>query len=239
MKWAGPILRQCISENPRSHIAAVGYPNQGYMRPLITSGPLLVLGALSLTAITPLAIYRSISAFQHQSRTAAWSSTVATYVIPVPGQRRVVATSTPSALPPPGSRLKPTPPVIRSAGDEPTTPYYTFTLGDQTYISQRFDSRHSNLHDPDLDFSRGRASETPVTVYYDPMNPNDAMIRAGVKPADLYPSLLATLVLPALWLLSWHQIWLLRRNETGPIAGLPRFGLRKSSLDSSPLRIAA
>jgi hypothetical protein len=209
------------------------------MRPLITSGPLLVLAALSLTAITPLAMYRSISAFQHQSRTAAWSSIVATYVVPVPGQRRVVATNTPSALPPPGSRLKPSPPVIRSAGDEPTTPYYTFTIGDQTYISQRFDSTHSTLSHPDLGFTTGRGTETPVTIYYDPMNPNDAMIRAGVKPADLYPALLATLVLPALWLLSWHQIWLLRRNETGPMAGLPRFGLRKSTLDSSPMRMAA
>lgn len=209
------------------------------MNPMIKSGPVLVLAALGLTALTPFAIHRTLSAFQFQSSTATWPSTTATFVIPVPGQPRKVAAATPPVLPPPGSRLRVTPPIIRPADNEPTVPYYTFTLGDQTYISTRFDSTHSTLGDPGLGFIAGRATETPVTIYYDPMDPNQAMIRAGVKGSDLYPALLAVLVLPALTFLSWQQLWMLRRNESGPMAGLPRFKLRSSSLDAQPLRIAA
>lgn len=209
------------------------------MNPVLRSGPILVLAALSLTALTPFAIHKSVSRFVDQSRTATWDSTVATLVIPIPGHPRKIAPPTPPALPPPGSRLKQTPPVIRSAQNEPTTPYYTFTVGDQIYVSQRFDSHFGNIADPSLKFMAGKSSETPITIYYNHQDPNQAVVRPGVRFSDLSPALLACTLLPAFTLLAWHQIWILRRNETGPMAGLPRFRLRNSSLDAKPLRIAA
>lgn len=209
------------------------------MNAVVRSGPLLVLGALSLTALTPFAIQRTVSAFIYQSRTSAWDSISATYVIPVPGQPRTVAKSAPPALPPPGSRLRPVPPIVKSAGQEPTTPYYTFTIQDQTYIGQRYDANHATLIDPDVKFALGRATETPVTVYYDHLNPNQAVVRVGAKMSDLWPALISLFVLPALTVLAWQQLWALRRCETGPMAGLPRFRLRSSGLDHHDERFAA
>lgn len=212
---------------------------QTLMNALVKSGPLLVLGALCLTAVTPFAAHRTVSAFLFQSRTSGWDSITATYVIPTPGQPRQAPKPTSSILPPPGSRLKPTPPVIKAAAAEPTTPYYTFTIGDQTYIGQRFDSLHAMLTDSEIGFAKGRVSESPVVVYYDHRDPNQTVIRAGATFNDLWPALISCFILPLLTAFSWQQIWILKRYEGGPMAGLPRFRLRSSALDRHDQRIAA
>jgi len=237
--WTGnPDVRYpCIHHPPQTTIRH--HPMNPAMNAVLKSGPLLVLGALSLTALTPFAAHRTVSAFLYQSRTSGWDSTTATYVVPVPGQPRKVATSALPALPPPGSRLKPAAPIIKSAGNEPTTPYYTFTIDDQTYIGQRFDASHPTLTSSDLTFTHARQSETPIVVYYDHLNPNQAVIRAGARFSELWPALVSCFVLPFLTILSWQQIWILKRCEGGPMAGLPRFRLRSSTLDSYYQRAAA
>jgi hypothetical protein len=216
-----------------------GQPITLTMNAVIKSGPLLVLGALALTALTPVAAHRTVSAFLLQSRTSAWDSITAKYVVPVPGQTRKIAKPSPPAIPPPGSRLKPTPPVVKDAGKEPTTPYYTFTIEDQVYIGQRYDSLFATLDNPELGFSRQRVSESPLVIYYDHLNPNQAVIRAGAKFSDLWPALISCFVLPLLTVAAWQQIWILKRFEGGPMAGLPRFRLRESGLDRHEQRMAA
>ena len=55
----------------------------------------------------------------------------------------------------------------------------------------------------------------------------------------LWPALISCFILPLLTAFSWQQIWILKRYEGGPMAGLPRFRLRSSALDRPDQRIAA
>lgn len=108
---------------------------------------------------------------------------------------------------------------------------YTYTLAAQTHTSQRFSYAHNGPDAYGKDWAEAHQPGSDVTVYYDPSNPGQAVLRQGLMWRD---PIAFAISLAALFLSGGIVGWLRSKLKNARLAG----GLLVFHLDESRVAIS-